>query len=556
MTRKADAVSTELETNASKLEYLQENLSIVAQKYQQDCQELERERSGCQTLRADLNNRIAHFASSEGRQKRMRQELEWEIERLETLMEAQRREHANQIAVAQDDIDELRQRHRDEMTQLAKSLASVEAERDAVTIELELLSGQEETREKEFALHQGNLFSKKQSLQEERDLLIDEKLTLEERIVSLVDAKTIIKKRYDALVKDKRSLREDLACATDRAEQSETQILQYRREKLAEDEDREKMSVLMDDLEVQTARIETREEELKQQEASLKLQVCETSAQVADIEDREQQAAHVTRQYQKNALASLLNRRLRQDRESVSAALSKWVRVTLFQLAGDDANANASESQLEGDPVSFDEREGVLEDSKSAIEKQLHESKRNEGELRSELSRLQDEKQEMTNQLGAVRARVTFEGSAKSDQLRSSDEKKDASFSDRESEVERKESALRQREQDVFAKENDSSVRSEEFGSTNSRLRQMANQLREKERDLQRREENLASELAKCEHRQSRLKQMATQLQLKAEELARDRKSLTKRMEDCDNLECQLQNWQTQLESLDVGRYE
>jgi hypothetical protein len=271
-----------------------------------------------------------------------------------------------------------------------------------------------------------------------------------------------------------------------------------------------------------------------------------------------------TRQRQKDALASVLNRPLRADREAVSAAFSKWVRVTMFQLSAvseakaDEAN-QLVQRQIEDDRMAFHQRENVLEESKRTIEGELEESKAIESHLRSQLSQLHDEKEKLTEQVSALKTTASSNGNGKSYRFLPTDdqmEKRASLLADRESEVKRQELDLHLREQKVDGRERQGASQSEELEGAHGRFRKLADQLRKKERDLEWREANLTSELSKCENTQSRLQKLAIQLQQKAEQLSHDRLLTTRRMEECDALESQLQQWQTQLEEPKAGHQE
>lgn len=283
-----------------------------------------------------------------------------------------------------------------------------------------------------------------------------------------------------------------------------------------------------------------------------------------DRERRLEKATEIfTHQRQKDALASVLNRPLRADREAVSAAFSKWVRVTMFQLS-DVSEAKADEAnqvlqrQIEDDRMAFHQRETILEESKRTIETQLEESKGIESDLHCQLLRLQDEKEKLTEQVSVLK--ITAGSSAKgiSNRFLPTDDqmsKRVSLLADRESEVKRQELALHLREQNIDGrgKGRQDAAQSEELEDANGRFRKLADQLRQKECDLEWREANLTSELSKCENTQSRLQKLAIQLQQKAEQLSHDRSLTTRRMKECDALESQLQQWQTQLEVPKLG---
>jgi chromosome segregation ATPase len=268
-TEKHEIVTMELKDRVLKLESLRENLSAVVRKYQRESVELEREKSDCMALREQLNIRVAHFASSEGREKRMREELEWEIKRLKTLIEAERRDYENRIAIGEDDSEEAQQRHRDELKGLAERLESVESQRDAATSELRLLRGEVDTNEKEFALQRAELVKEVQSLGEQRDSLVKEKRSLQEMHDSLVREKKSLEERHDTLAKEKRSLNEELTRAAKRTSEAETLLLEYRGEKITEKNEREKVKLLMSRLEEHSVALEKKEEETRKQRLAL-----------------------------------------------------------------------------------------------------------------------------------------------------------------------------------------------------------------------------------------------------------------------------------------------
>lgn len=280
---KHEIIATELNDRVLELETLQENVSAVAQKYQRDFEELELEKSECWELREQLSTRVAHFASSEGREKRMREELEWEITRLKTLIEAERRSYENRIAIGEDDLEEARQRHRSELKGLADSLESLESQRDAATNELQLLRTEVETQQKEFALQRAGLLKEMQALQGQRDSLVKKKLSLQEQHDSLTEEKDSLEERHETLAKEKKSLHKELTRATERAEEALTVLLEYRGEKITEMNERKKMKILMTRLEEHSATLEKKEEELREQQLAFETANDECKENLKDL---------------------------------------------------------------------------------------------------------------------------------------------------------------------------------------------------------------------------------------------------------------------------------
>jgi len=198
-----------------------------------------------------------------------------------------------------------------------------------------------------------------------------------------------------------------------------------------------------------------------------------------------------------------LRRPWRQERESVSAAFSKWVRTTMFEITEEgDSHARVQlldmERQVQRLQDECDrarqEREQSEVEGKQAIERERN-GKR---ELQSQLRDYRDKEQELYEDIQRI--------SQERDKLRRASlesQNGGPAFADREAELQRREANLRQLEDSMADKQ-------QQVSEANDRIRTMAQQLREKEMDLDAR---LGGELRKYEAAQERLQQLIAQME-------------------------------------------
>jgi DNA repair exonuclease SbcCD ATPase subunit len=290
----------------------------------------------------------------------------------------------------------------------------------------------------------------------------------------------------------------------------------------------------------------------------------------------------------KESLVHILGRPLRQDQERLSAAFSKWVRFTLFEM-DEEARllveneeisdltqqlqaVNQTLGQLEESRATLMAREQMLLESQRTLEAELETSKESESNLRRELSllekaklalhqslrELEQEKDALQEKLASakmVAPSTTHNGDTPStahngDRLYLGVEERmqrmQTLVAERQAELQEKEASIVDREKALKRKERQLSSALEDAAA---QVQEKANALRQKEIDLEFKETHLASELAKCKDTQSRLHKLAFSVQEKARQLSNDQADLKRRRKECDELEKGLAEWQQSLES-------
>jgi len=268
----------------------------------------------------------------------------------------------------------------------------------------------------------------------------------------------------------------------------------------------------------------------------------------------------------KALLGQILKQPWRQEREAVSAAFSKWVRVTMFDAAEQEENEmiQALEQQNHESMHVIDQLEErcaelvaqteCFEASQRENENQIASQKEVVSQLRSEVANLLDENEILKKEIESFKEQhekqksgvPSSPGSAQLyRQVEDRMKRMESLVAQREMEMERKERDVQSRERAVQVREQEAAVR---FDDANVRVRKMADQLRQRELEIEFKETHLASELARCGTSQQRVAKMAQALKEKAERLAKDRFDTDRRMNDCDALETQLSKWQKQQE--------
>lgn len=142
-----------LDERAKRVETLQGQLSIAIQKYKQDVASLRINERECESLMEELNEQVAKFASSEGREKRLKEELQNEVERLSAQVEEQRQE----IITTRSDFQEREARYLAHSELLEGQLKAIQTERDSLLIKVKDLSTDIERERSQHSKERANL---------------------------------------------------------------------------------------------------------------------------------------------------------------------------------------------------------------------------------------------------------------------------------------------------------------------------------------------------------------------------------------------------------------
>jgi chromosome segregation ATPase len=344
--------------------------------------------------------------------------------------------------------------------------------------------------------------------------------------------------------------------------------------------------------------IAPKEESLVQREEELEHQIAEN----------EDAMSRFRLERQKEALRMLVGRRRHEDQEIVSAAFSKWVRVTMFEMEQRDPDKlRPSKDELDEMKAKWQARERELallqaelaKTRKEMLEKQdanrqvelrlaqkIAQVEKEQLEIAKQREEVVDERDRIKNDREAMATLDKFlhrrgqelderEKAAKKNsngKVYSLYEQKSSQVLDealeeerrlmeetaemlheRESKLKDKESSLKDLEGALEEKKKEIEDAANEAEEKQKRIRLLAQQLRRKESDIEERQASLSAEYEQYQSAHTRVQQMARQLQKKEEQMSRERQRLLERLQECDALESQLSDWQHQLENASAG---
>ena len=486
-----------LQTEEARIEAENKDLSLRQSKLEEAWEQLQREKMDCDNLRRELNERVVQFAATEGREKRNRQEAEWQAE-----------QHQKEILKSNERLEEMK------------------AERDVLVTRISSLQKQL------------------------TDLQADHKSTIAilEKQLKDVEAKSDSEsRRADKLQKDMEQARIESIDEHDHVSKLLSGV--------------ERQSALLDDrtheLDEKEADLEDLTKRLTERESELDILESELHTTQQELLENQIMLDKERQELQQYALSDVLDRPLRRDQESKSAALSKWVRVTMFDRQ--EADSKELSNQLE-------KRLQDLEDSQRMVnrlkeEKQdlilrldelsmkLNTKNANESSLISQMNSIKEEMQLMKRKLEDRSTAQNKERHLLQTQLNEAkDEHKEvvAKFEARIEEASKArisyyEKQLRQMEERVHSQDFQSSSTAEELRwkitaleedkqalheQLQNEREQMMEQAARKESELIHRETRLEEDIRKCEERQQRLQALASQIQKKALQLAQDEKAM------------------------------
>jgi chromosome segregation ATPase len=281
----------------------------------------------------------------------------------------------------------------------------------------------------------------------------------------------------------------------------------------------------------------------------------------------------------KEVLIRIFSRPLRQDQEAVSAAFSKWVRSTLFDMDKEHKrtteneqilhltrqleSANQTNYQLEEARTALLLKEQSLVASHADLKAEVDASRAAESRVRQELGLVQDdlltvrqslesleqEKSVLIAKLEALEMSLST-GAGNGDWMGHDFDERlrrmEKLIAQREAELQEKDTSIGERETTLKLRQREFTI---QFEETDARIKETTNLLRQKELDLEFKETQLAAELAKCKDTQTRLQKLALDVQAKAQKLSQEQAVLSTRLKECDELESQLSEWQKRLES-------
>ena len=244
---RCESMERTLEVRVRKFDRLRKGLNDAIEKHRKDVavyednlSQLKDDQRECGNLREDLAEQMARFASSEGREKRLRQEMDLEFGRLRSLVVNGQKDLEQQTKNAEEMIEEIREEHRRELFVLAERCSSTEAERDDFKVQLS-----------DSELSHAQRTSEVNALRSEIDELKDRLSTAAEKT-----------KRAEALVFDMEKKRD------------------------SEEDEREKVKSLMSRLEANSSSLETRLKEIEVEKEGLLQQKRDYQSRLNAIQEK------------------------------------------------------------------------------------------------------------------------------------------------------------------------------------------------------------------------------------------------------------------------------
>lgn len=468
-----------LEKRFEMLEKLHQNVELAANEYKDKFKQLQKDEEYCRHLRSQLEEK-ANLASD--REERIRRDCKLKLESLQKRLDNE----LNNRQYATDKVEEKMRQDVDKVRSIMQQLELTTSERDRYRRE-------NNSRRAEI---------------EQRD---DELTSLRE-----------------SFAQDCESLEQEIVEAMQRVKLADTLSQSLHREKEERTKEIESMKVIMDRLERQASMLEESKEVWDNERLRLKNIERDFEDRMSNIKEKEQslleegesielkrrQLEHgfqqLSRQKQKAALSQFFAKPLRCEQEEVSAAFSKWVRATMFQV--DEADklelTNSLKEKLDIVQQERDELHGIREQlqlereqlgvRENAIKQELLDFQRDLNRraeaLESEALRLQEEKNLLSSEVN----------------LSTNKENEIFSYIDREVELETKEKELIMR-QKQFQEYEQNTAR--EFEAANDRIRKMAELLSVKEKAISTKHEQLHKERIELAAKQSKLRNLFTEFQ-------------------------------------------
>jgi chromosome segregation ATPase len=391
---KQDEASNELIQQMDQIEHMRANVEAAAKSWMDKHNQLEEDQEECASQQRRLDQLVAQLEGARDDQEWRRDELNRERQRLEVLLDTERQNHRDEMQqaseAAEERIEELKQEHGDDTNDMTKHYDSTIAE-----LEIRYSQIQQQLAHQELQ-HQAELTSI--TYQKEQ-----------------VEAELVVTQR--------------------RAEECELELSQLQVQianlNSADSEEREKIRLLMEQLETSNTNVERkendlakREDELREQKEQTRRQANSVSSEKDDLQHRlrelrdkenklatvqsdleKQEAAweskkvKLDRKLQRSAMQHLMHKSWREDKEIISAAFSKWLRVTMMESTFEEA-AVAEQGEFENlsnEILHRDELLQLKEAEVSSMKVELQETK-------SELEIMKQNHAETSEQMEAIKA--------------------------------------------------------------------------------------------------------------------------------------------------------
>jgi chromosome segregation ATPase len=171
MTSQNEVMSAEYERLVEQLDTMHENLAVATNKYRMDKERLERDIAEYGSRRKQLDQLVNRLDTSEQQYKDRQEELEFEVERLKSMIENEQKSHGEEMKIEmkkqQGGSEELRAKHKQELQELASRIGNLEAERKSAEREYNTMKEEMTQVQRQSAKEMDSLQRVKDSLEVE-----------------------------------------------------------------------------------------------------------------------------------------------------------------------------------------------------------------------------------------------------------------------------------------------------------------------------------------------------------------------------------------------------
>ena len=367
-----DILSRELMEHMDQIDRMRGSVENASKSWTKKHDELERDRQECKEQQRRLDQLVLQLENARADQKTRRAELDLERQRLHKLLEEERQRHEDELDRLSHDstvyMQRIRQQHVDEVAELTRASDSQRSECEekvmALRAQLSHLELQHQEEVASFTAKTATLESELAATRRQASEGEAELKHLRQQLANLnssdMQEREKIRLLIDRLETSNANLSSKEAALANRERELQGLREQIRRET-------EDINESKDELQCRIRDIQTKENELSQQKTNFDLRVSQM----------DQQELQVNRKLRRMAMKNLIHTSWREDKEVVSAAFSKWLRVTMMESAAEGV-AIAEQGEIDALRIEVGSRDDMLllkEEELATKDAELHKTR-------------------------------------------------------------------------------------------------------------------------------------------------------------------------------------
>lgn len=325
-----DLLSRELMAHMDQIDRMRANVEKASQNWTEKHDELENDRQECKEQQRRLDQLVLQLENARADQKTRRAELDLESQRLHKLLEEERQRHEDELERLSHDstlyMHRIRQQHQDEVAALTRALDSQRSEFEekgmALRAQLSQLELQHQEKVASFTAKTATLESELASDRRQASECEAELKLLRQQLANQNSADVQEREKIRVLIDRLETSTANLSNKESALANRERELQGLREQIRKETEDTNKAK---DELQRRLRDLQTKENELAQQRTNIELRASQL----------EQHELQVNRKLRRMAMKNVVHMSWREDKEVVSAAFSKWLRVTMMESAAE-----------------------------------------------------------------------------------------------------------------------------------------------------------------------------------------------------------------------------